>query len=77
MPSPPSPALLLEGHTQALNAAMDVFIHQHIVERATPGFSGFCSTFFPRLRRDGPVRIIQNLKSLYEYVEYCHFKWRH
>ena len=36
--------------TQALNAAMAVFIHDHIVERATPGFSGYCSTFFPRLQ---------------------------
>ena len=46
----PPPLHFSQKDTQALNAAMDVFIHQHIVERATPGSSGFCSNIFPRLK---------------------------
>lgn len=56
--------------SQAIDAAMDVFIQQHIVERA----AGFCSNIFPRLKKDGSVRIILDLKYLNEYVEYLHFK---
>lgn len=59
---------------QAIDAAMEVFIQQHIVERAAVGSSGFCSNIFPRLKKDGSIRIILDLKHLNEYVEYLHFK---
>jgi len=57
-----------------MDAAMDLFIQQHIVEEAAGGSAGFCSYIFPRMKKDGSVRIILDLKHLNEYVEYHHFK---
>ena len=70
----PPPLHFSQKDTQAINEAMSMFVQQHIVERAPCDLSGFCSNIFPRLKKDGSVRIILNLKYLNEYVEYIHFK---
>ena len=70
----PPPLHFSQKDKQAVDAAMVSFLQQHIVERATDDFSGFCSTIFPRVKKDGSVRIILNLKHLNVHVEYYHFK---
>ena len=50
------------------------FLGKGFIEEATHSPGEFISYIFPRPKPDGSIRIILNLSSLNEFIEYNHFK---
>ena len=46
----------------------------HVIEYDSPENDQYVSPIFTRPKENGSLRIILNLKKLYESVEYYHFK---
>ena len=66
---------LSHSDSLALDSAVDEFLAQGIIELCNPiQDSGFYSTIFPRIKKDGSARIILNLKSFNEHIHNVHFK---
>lgn len=57
-----------------IDAELPRLLTKHIIEPAIRSKGDYISNIFPRVKKDGTVRIILNLSSLNEYVEHHHFK---
>ena len=59
----------------ALDGALIQYRDLSIIESCTPSSESYYSTLFPRMKQNGTVRVIFNLKTFNEqYVEKIHFK---
>ena len=47
-----------------------------VLEETDPTYGQFVSTIFPRKKKNGPYRLILNLKGLNASIEYQHLKWK-
>lgn len=70
----PKPLQFDQNETRLIDNAINRMIDTGIVEPCSPTSDQFLSQIFPRLKPDGTVRVILNLKQLNESVKYHHFK---
>ena len=63
-----------DAEVQIIDARIEEFLESGIIETATHAAGEYISNIFIRPKRNGSYRLILNLESLNEYIEYHHFR---
>ena len=70
----PNPIRCCNSEKGKIDAEIDKFVRNKIIVEVEPLPDQFISNIFPRCKSSGQVRVILNLKSLNDEIEYEHFK---
>lgn len=62
---------------QAISDEISVLLTKRAIHRCEPVDDQFVSTIFTRVKRNGSIRMILNLKQLNLFIKYRHFKMEH
>ena len=72
--SPPGPIKFSDAEHNLILKEIESMLTRQIISEVTPSEGQYSSSFFSRLKKDGTLHLILNLKSLNKDMEYRHFK---
>ncbi|KAL1916158.1 uncharacterized protein VTP21DRAFT_6162 [Calcarisporiella thermophila] len=73
-PEEPVSQFHLSNHDlQALDKAVEEFLKDDVIEKASPKANGFLSNLFPK-REKTKIRPLLDLRRINRYIQYQHFK---
>ena len=72
--SPPAIKTFSPAEKEIIQNEITKLSHKGVIEEAMHTNDSYLSNVFVRPKKDGSKRMILNLKSLYEFVAYHHFK---
>lgn len=70
----PDQLFFLFGNKEIISLEIAKLLNKGVIEQSKPCDGDFISTILVRPKKDGSHRLILNVKPLYEFVAYYHFK---